>query len=183
MPAQIDDLIVAHVLSCRLDARQEAFDFTPQHLGLLSQFAGGAQDLTGRGAGLLRRMGNLGDILRDLTRPGGGLGDVSGYFGGRGALLLDRRRDRGGAVVDFADGDADTLDGFDGHPFVASCIALIWAEISPVALLVRLAKSSPLATDRETLTGLTGPCRFDRGVQRQKVGLAGDEEIRSTTVR
>ena len=53
---------------------------------------------------------HLGDVSRHLVGRRRHMADILGDLLRRGALLLDRRRDRRGDDVDLADGAADMLN-------------------------------------------------------------------------
>ena len=93
---------------------------------------------------------------------------------GRRRLFLDRGGDRIRHFVHLDDPAAGFLHGADHRPG-----DLLDLPDDPADLLGGLAclggEILDLAgDDGEAFAGLAGPCRLDRGVQRQQVGLAGD---------
>ena len=96
---------------------QELLDFAAQRLRLLGEIARRFQHLLGGLAGRARRLGNPGDVARNLLGPSRGLLNVAADFLGRGALLLNRGRDGRGDLADFADRfTRDSLDGSSQSP-------------------------------------------------------------------
>src|SRR5256885_10799863 len=93
------------------DIGEEGADIGAQGLRLFAEFLGRGEDLARRRAGLRRRLVDADDVARDLTGALRGLLDVAGDLLRRRALLLDRRGDRGGDLVDRPDRPADALDG------------------------------------------------------------------------
>src|SRR5688572_7607530 len=109
--------------------------------------------------------------MRHALGAFGGLLDVAGDFLGGGVLLLDRGGDRGGDVVHLPHLAADRGDALDralggglnaadlGADFLGGLGGLV-GEVLHLG-----------SDDRETLAGLASAGGFDRGVERQEVGL------------
>ena len=141
---------------------------------LLGKLTGFRQHLMGDPARLVSRFGYAGDVGRNLLGAAGGLLDIAGDLAGRGALLFDRRRDGGGTVADSRDGCRDVLNG--SHRLSSGALDggyLAGDFLGRLGGLVREVLDFG-GYDGEALAGFPGPRRLDRGVQRQKVGLAGD---------
>src|SRR5690242_11956073 len=92
------------------DVGEEALHVTAERLGLLRERGRRAQDLARGGAGLVRRLGDPGDVVGDLCRTFGGLLDVARDLVSGGALLLHGRGDGAGDLVDLRYRAADRLD-------------------------------------------------------------------------
>jgi len=114
------------------------------------------------------------DIGRDVRGAAGCLRHVAGDFLGGGALFLDGRGNAGGDLVDGADGAGDGMDGGDGLSGrsldggdlagdLVGCLRGLGGELLDLG-----------GNDRETLAGFASARRLDGGVERQKIGLAGD---------
>src|SRR6478735_5991639 len=99
--------------SGRADAIEELLDLGLQMQALARQVLGRCEHAVRGLAGLvgaLRRVADIdGDISRSARRRANALRDVLR----RPALLLDRRRNRGGDIADAFDGLADRLDRAD----------------------------------------------------------------------
>jgi hypothetical protein len=80
--------------------------------------------------------------------------DVAGNLARRRALFLDRGCDRGGDVVDLADGGGDVADR--GTPSLSFCMSPICWRISSVAFAVWLARLFTSGDHRKAATGFTG---------------------------
>ena len=81
---------------------------------MLRQPAGGTQAGLGRRTGVVRRLRQRGEILRDRLGTLRGLLRGIGDFGCRGTLLLHRGGDGGGDFAQIGDGPGDAADGTDG---------------------------------------------------------------------
>ncbi|CCC97467.1 protein of unknown function [Azospirillum baldaniorum] len=146
-----------------------------------AQLVDAPRDVVGDGAhvgravaGGLRLAGDLGDAAGDLARGVGGLVDVPADLLGRGGLFLHRGGDGGGNLIDLGDAVGDGGDGSHGAAGRGLDLADLGGDVlgrlrGLVRQILHLA-----GHHGEALAGFPGPCRLDGGVQRQKVGLAGD---------
>src|SRR5713226_2936989 len=96
------------------DPREEVINLGAQGVGLASELARSGKDLRGGGAGLVRRLIDARNVARDLLGATRGLLGAARDLAGGGALLLDRRGDRGRDFADLADRAVDPLDRLDG---------------------------------------------------------------------
>src|SRR6476661_9407194 len=96
---------------CCPDISEEGIDFRAQGIGLAPECAGGGQYLAGSRSGMGRRGADADDVAGNLAGAAGGVLDDTGNLARRRALLFNRRRNRGGDIVDLADGLADVSDG------------------------------------------------------------------------
>lgn len=145
-----------------------------QAFGLLAEFARCRKHVSGGLAGLRRGLVDARDIDGDFPGALRSLQDIAGDFLRGHTLLLRGGGDDGGDLADRADrgGDfADDLGRFlrrllDGGDLLADL---------PGGLRGLVGEALDFAgDDREALAGVTGPCRLDRGVEREKIGLARD---------
>src|SRR5665213_163811 len=96
--------------SGRPDVGQERIDFRAQDVGFAAQRAGCGQHLAGGCSGFSRGGADADDIAGNLRGAAGRVLNVAGDLARRRALLLDGGGDRGGDLVDLADGLADVPD-------------------------------------------------------------------------
>src|ERR1700716_3621429 len=102
--------------SGRSDLDQKSLDLAAQRIGGVAKCLRKLQHVRCGNAGLANRLLDAADIDRDVARALGDLVGVAGDLLGRLVLLLDRRRDRAGDLVDARDGLVDALDGLDRFP-------------------------------------------------------------------
>jgi hypothetical protein len=112
--------------------------------------------------------------MRCATLAGGGLADIFRYFDRRGVLLVHGARDRRGKAVDIRH------DGGDGADVVHGALGrdLHLGDLRG-DFLGGLRGLNGERLDfgrhhRKAPSGVAGARRFDRGIERQQVGLAGD---------
>src|SRR5690606_19393834 len=118
--------------------------------------------------------GEDGDVLRDLPRAGGGLGQPAAHLVRRRRLLLHRRGDGELEVVDGPDDAGDLVDLADGGARVAL------DRLDPAGDVLGGARG-PLrellgrpGNDGEALARLPGTGGLDGRVEGEEVGLLGD---------
>ena len=139
-----------------------------------SEFPGCAEDLRRRSARLTCPFPNIGDCRRDQLRPLRSLGDIPCDLLGRRALLLHRSSDPDGRVRNLADHTPHRPDVRDR--LLRHCLDLSNLLTDFAGRLGGLT-SQVLDLCRhhgKALPSLSGPGRFDRGVERQQVRLCGD---------
>src|ERR1700676_1348779 len=100
--------------SSRANFSKEFGDLTAQLKTLRLQRLGGLPYVLSRRSSGIRVGFDPRDIFRDVPGAPRGVLGAAGDFLGSGALLLDRRRDRGRDIIDLADDAANSLDGVDG---------------------------------------------------------------------
>src|SRR3569832_2636295 len=162
------------VSSGRLDVGEECLDQVLQVARLARESARCAQHLAGNRAGVIGGLRHAADVRRHLLRALGSFFDVARDLLRRRALLFDGRGNGGGDLVDLADRLADGGDRFDrvlrrrlhGVDLRRDVLGGLRGLRGEVLHLGR--------DDRETLAGFTRTRRFDRGVEREKVGLVCD---------
>ena len=110
-----------------------------QAFRLLGKLTGFRQHLMGDPARLVRRFGDAGDVGRNLLGAACGLLDIAGDLAGRGALLLDRRRDAAELSLTAEMVAVMSWMAVTACP-VAPWTEAIWLAISSVALAVWLAR-------------------------------------------
>src|SRR3546814_3129477 len=86
--------------SRHLDVGDEVLHHLAHALGVLGKLLRGDQNVPRGGAGFAGTVLHLNDVAGHVRRAPRGLGDVAGDFASRGGLLLHRRGDGGGDLVD-----------------------------------------------------------------------------------
>ncbi|CCD01862.1 protein of unknown function (plasmid) [Azospirillum baldaniorum] len=153
---------------------QEVLDLLFQGFGLPDQLVRRQGDDVGGLQRSLCARGDVGDVPVDVRGSGRGLLDVAADLRNGGVLLMDGRGDGRGGLVDLLDGADDVLDGRYGlfgrvlhhRNLLGDLVGGTGGLAGQVLHLVR--------HHGEALAGLAGAGRFDRGVQREQVRLAGD---------
>jgi hypothetical protein len=107
--------------------REELIDLALEVVAVARERLRRGEHLRGGRTGLAGAAIDVGDLGGDLAVPCAARSTLRAISRGRGALLLDRGRDRRGDLGDAADGAADLLDGATDFP-VAACIAPIWVR-------------------------------------------------------
>ena len=114
------------------------------------------------------------NVLRDLARSFSRIRHIARHLVRRRTLLLDRRGNRAGNIVDLLNDRCDAADRF----YSAVCVALDCGDLSTD--IFRRFCSLPsqffdfVGYDCESLASLSGASRFNRSVERQKLGLLRD---------
>ena len=153
---------------------QQQIDRALQAVGIRGEIMRQRIEPFGDLAGLGRGLRHLGHRVGDLLGAARGALQALADLRGRGVLLLDRARDRGGDAVDVGDRLGDVV-----HRLDHLARSLADRRHLAVDLLGRLAglggeRLDLLRHDREAAAGFAGARRLDGGVEREQVGLVRD---------
>ena len=114
------------------------------------------------------------DVVRDLTRAASRLLDVATDLLGRCALLFDGRCDGRRDLADRADDAGDLLYGAQGVAGRTLHGRNLGGDLLGGACRLTGQALHLRCHDGKTFAGLAATRGLDRGIERQKVGLAGD---------
>src|SRR5690348_12130080 len=131
---------------------------------LPGELAGRSQHLLGGAAGVPGRLLEAGHVGGDLAGPLRGLRDRPRDVVRRCALLLDRGGDGGRDAVDVFDRARDLADDLDRLAGGRLDLPDLTRDLAGCTRRLGGERLHFLRDDRETLAGLPGARRFDRGV-------------------